>query len=215
MQFEKGYMYHIFNQGNNRRKLFYKKDNYIFYLQKIKNYISPYADIIAWCLMPNHFHLMVYVREEFLCVDSQSFTLSETLTSKAQRGKNKRRTLNESIGIMLRSYTRAINKQEGFTGALFRKQTKAQCLNCPNCLTPSFFIREGVTQINIQDPEKEYPQICFDYIHDNPVKAKLVKCAVDWKFSSALDYENSRDGGLVNKEIGRDYLKNNKKESGM
>ena len=206
MQFEKGYMYHIYNQGNNRRNIFYKRDNYFFFFQKIKNYVLPYADIIAWCLMPNHFHLMIYVREEFLLLDSQGLTRSKTLTSKVQTNKFKRRTFNESIGIMLRSYTRAINKQEGFSGTLFRKQTKAQCLDCINQITPSFFISDGVTQINIQDPEKEYPQVCFDYIHENPVKAKLVKCSTDWEFSSAQDYANLRDVEMVNKKIGEVYL---------
>jgi len=64
MFFEEGNLYHIFNQGNNREKIFFSRDNYIFFLEKIKKYIIPHADIIAWCLMPNHFHLMVYVLGE-------------------------------------------------------------------------------------------------------------------------------------------------------
>jgi putative transposase len=63
MYFEQGYIYHIYNQGNNRQKIFFREENYYFFLQKIKRYILPYADILAWCLMPNHFHLMVLVNE--------------------------------------------------------------------------------------------------------------------------------------------------------
>lgn len=87
----------------------------------MNTYILPYADIIAWCLMPNHFHLLVLVKNEELPTskisNSQSYTPSEPLTDTeylTKRTTGKTRTFNESIGIMLRSYTRAINKQKGF-----------------------------------------------------------------------------------------------------
>ncbi len=82
MYFERGYLYHIYNQGNNRQKIFFKKENYIFFLRKMKKYLLPYVDVVAWCLMPNHFHLMVFVNELELPVESESqaFTASEGLT---------------------------------------------------------------------------------------------------------------------------------------
>jgi len=87
---------------------------------------------------------------------------------------------------------RAINKQEKFTGALFREGTKAECLNRPNGITPSFQIRNGVTNINLTISEEEYLQVCFNYIHQNPVKANLVKKDPEWEFSSAKDYWGTR-----------------------
>ena len=197
MNFEKGYIYHIYNQGNNHRKIFFNQENYLYFLKKIKTYITPYADILAWCLMPNHFHLMVLVRE---ALASQGLTQSQALTTR------KRRTLNDSIGIMLRTYTRAINKQEKFSGTLFRKETKAECVNCPSGVSPSFITKNDVTIINIQNPEQQYPQVCFNYIHQNPVKANLVKKPTDWEFSSALDYAGLRAGKLVNKEVASKYI---------
>ncbi|MCK4662938.1 MAG: transposase [Bacteroidales bacterium] len=200
MNFEKDYIYHIYNQGNNRQKIFFERENYLFFLKKIKTYITPYSDILAWCLMPNHFHLMVLVNEVELDVNSEGFAQSETLAQK--------RTFNNSIGIMLRSYTNAINKKQKRSGALFRKKTKSECINCPNGITPSFFSINGITKINIQNPEEQYPQVCFNYIHQNPVKANLVNNSVDWEFSSALDYANLRDGKLVNKNVAAKYLPN-------
>lgn len=52
MQFEDGHIYHIYNQGNNRQKIFFDRENYLFFLRKVKTYILPYADIFAWCLYP-------------------------------------------------------------------------------------------------------------------------------------------------------------------
>jgi len=199
MHFEKGYIYHIYNQGNNRRKVFLNRDNYKFFLRKFETYISPYADIIAYCLMPNHFHLMVYVRA--IEIESLSVSLRHAETT---GNIESMRTFNASVGIMLMSYTKAFNKQNRRTGKLFREATKAECVNCPKGLAPSFVVKEGISHVNIQDPEQQYPQVCFNYIHQNPVKAKLVREAVDWEFSSARDYIGLREGRLINFKIAKE-----------
>jgi len=200
MQFQKGHLYHIYNQGNNRRKLFFNRENYLFFLKKIKTYINPYADIIAWCLMPNHFHLMIEVKDVELSVDGKSdkMTSSHLIT--------KTRTLNNSIAIMLRSYTRALNIQEKMSGSLFKAHTKAECINCHKGITPSFITQNGITKINYQHPKEQYPQVCFNYIHLNPVKAKMVKNAIDWEFSSAVDYAGLRNGKLITKKTTYKYI---------
>jgi len=193
MFIEKGHIYHIYNQGNNRQKIFFRRENYLFFLGKMKEYILPYGDIMAWCLMPNHFHWMVYVKETDI-FNSRSATLSRTRTV------SNNISFNKSIGILLASYTRAINAQENRTGSLFRDKTKAECLTAYNGITPSFYNTEYGTIINIPDPEIEYPQICFNYIHNNPVKAGLVKNAEDWEFSSFQDICGMRNGRLINRE---------------
>lgn len=196
MNFETGNLYHIYNQGNNRQKIFFSRENYLFFLNKIKAHILPHADIVAWCLMPNHFHLMLYVHDLEIEVDSsEGVGSSEGVTPSDALTKTKTRTLNESIGILLRSYTRAINKQENSTGSVFRKETKAECLTNANGITPSFY----GSHINVRIPEKEYPQACFNYIHQNPVKANLVKLPEEWEFSSYPDYSGMRDGKLINR----------------
>ncbi len=196
MLLEKDFIYHIYNQGNNHRKIFFSQENYLFFLEKIKTYITPYADILAWCLMPNHFHLMVLVNYESL-PKSGGATPSRTST--------KTISFNHSIGIMLASYTRAINKQNITSGSLFRGKTKAECLNCPNGITPSFIAKNGITQLNSSNPENEYPQICFNYIHQNPVKAGLAEKVTEWSFSSAKDYSDLRNGKLINKIAAKNF----------
>ena len=192
----------MFNQGNNKQNIFFLEENYLYFLQKIRTYILPYSDILAWCLMPNHFHLMIYVKEEKLWVDERGLTHRMT----PSHPMSKIRTLNQSIAIILRSYTRAINKQNNWSGSLFRPKTKAECVSCRKGITPSFYNKDGITQIHISDLEKEYPSICFNYIHENPVKAGLVKNEIDWEYSSAKDYYGSRNGNLVNKVRAKEFL---------
>jgi putative transposase len=204
MNLEEGKLYHIYNQGNNRQEVFMNRENYLFFLKKVRNHIVPHADILAWCLMPNHFHFMVFVKKIELVVpvgkNSEGFTSSETLNRSTQK-----RTMNESIGVLLRSYTRAINKQMKTSGSLFRKETKAECLNPSDGITPSFFNSNSGTLINVFNSGKEYSQICFDYIHNNPLASNLVSNITEWEFSSAPDYYSNRNGRLINKERAREF----------
>lgn len=162
----------------------------------------PFCDVLAWCLMPNHFHLMVLVNH----LELESPVTGSPTPSRAPSGSVSKLNFNKSVGIMLASYTRAINKQQATTGSLFRNHTKAECINCPKGNTPSFYNTEFGTQIHVSNPEKEYPQVCFNYIHDNPVKAGLVSNPVEWEFSSARDYAGLRNGKLVNKVIAGKYI---------
>lgn len=203
MIFEEGHLYHIYNQGNNRQRIFFSRENYLCFLKKIEQHVQPYADILAWCLMPNHFHLMVHVNRVELSVSTQEttqgLTSSQTLSSQTLSKTMKTRTLNHSIGIMLRSYTRAINIQEKSSGSLFRQQTKAICLTQNNGVAPNWLFNQGITEINIQYTEEQYPNICFNYINFNPAKDGLVTKCEDWEFSSYPDIMGFRDGMLINR----------------
>ena len=115
------------------------------------------------------------------------------------------RDINNSIGILLRSYTRSINEQEHTTGSLFRKSTHSECLTTIDLHAPSFLNTPNGTIIKQHFPEKEYPQVCFNYIHNNPVKAGLVKHPGDWEFSSYRDYSGSRNGKLINRKRAEEF----------
>ena len=60
---EYGHFYHIYNRGIDSCNLFRKPENYEYFLAQYDKYISPVADTYAWVLMPNHFHLLVRVKE--------------------------------------------------------------------------------------------------------------------------------------------------------
>jgi putative transposase len=64
--FERNQFYHIFNRGNNKEKIFFERKNYRFFLQKFVHYLPPKAvEIHAYCLMPNHYHFLVRLIEDF------------------------------------------------------------------------------------------------------------------------------------------------------
>jgi len=205
-------IYHVYNQGNNQQKIFFNYDNKKLFLDKIRKHILPYADVLAWCLMSNHFHIMIYVnRIQPIESAASRQTLSNLNGSDAKRltlskaGNlythcSKDYTLNYSIGIMLSSYSQAVNKQQKRSGSLFRNNTKSECVTECNGISPSFFNVSNGTLINRHLSEKEYPKACFDYIHNNPVKAGLALNPEDWEFSSFRDVYGLRNGNLINRD---------------
>lgn len=215
MQIEEGYLYHIYNQGNNRQRIFFERRNYDFFLRKMRTHLLPHCDVLAYCLMPNHFHWMVRASATRSATQSRAPSGPQSRApscpqSRAPSGpsapSDASNGLQKSIGILLASYTRAINKQENRTGSLFRCRTKAVCLNCSKGIEPSYFNTAFGAMMNVSYPDKEYLQVCFDYIHLNPVNANLVKSICDWEFSSAKAYYRNQEDGIVNKTVASEYV---------
>lgn len=202
MQLEAGELFHIYNRGNNSDRVFYTRENYLFFLGKATCYLKPYCDIIAWCLMPNHFHFLVKINRLEISIENSA--LNE-VPDNSQKPIIVQRTLNHSVGIMLRSYANAIQKQEKRTGSLFQKQTKAVLITEDNRFSPTYFNTAFGAMVNMGE-YKSYAETCFHYIHNNPKAAGIVAKNEDWEFSSYRDYAGLRDGRLVNKELGREYF---------
>ena len=98
---EEGKFYHIYNRGCNREVLFYNIANYEFFLRRYDNYLSAYLDTYAFCLLPNHFHLLIRVKEE------------KEIINHLQDGKEKLSfKVSEQFHKLFTSYSKAINKQE-------------------------------------------------------------------------------------------------------
>lgn len=177
MEFFENELYNIYNRGNNQQQIFFKPDNYLFFLKKVRKFILPHCDILSYCLMPNHFHFLINADKR-------------TITTKIIAGKEKN-ILSEGIRMLLSSYTQAINKQNNTSGSLFQQNTKAK---------------------TIAKGSNLYDLLCFHYIHQNPMKAKLVKKMEDWEYSSFKDYCGLRKGTLCNQELAYRLLNLDKKK---
>ncbi|MBL7199200.1 MAG: transposase [Anaerolineae bacterium] len=110
-----GETYHLYNRGANRQRVFYEPENYLFFLRRLRLYLAGegqtsevfetsevYASILAYCLMPNHYHLLVRPHDDHLSRRMQQ---------------------------MIISYTKAMNKRYRRVGALFQGQFQAVCVD--------------------------------------------------------------------------------------
>ncbi|MBN8655380.1 MAG: transposase [Anaerolineae bacterium] len=110
--------YHFYNRGNNRQVVFMERENYVYFLKGIKRYLRGRVEVIAYCLMPTHYHLLVKVVG--VNQTSEVFKTSEVSTP----GVSKQVSL--AMQKFLISYTKAINKRFDRTGALFQGQFQAK-----------------------------------------------------------------------------------------
>jgi putative transposase len=98
-----GEYYHLYNRGNNRQLIFLEQDNYIFFLQRLKEYTRKMeVDVIAYCLMPTHYHLLV---------------------------RPSLNNLSEMMRSLLISYSKAMNKRYNRVGTLFQGGFKTAHIN--------------------------------------------------------------------------------------
>jgi len=178
MTFQPDKLYHIFNQGNNKQTIFYSQDDYLTFLRLTRELIKPQCEIIAYCLMPNHFHFMVVTDERCEVVIQQGGNLLDPLTN--------------GIRKLLSGYARIFNKKYGKSGSLFRQKTKAKMLE------------DEARLLKVIQPGDYYAN-CFYYIHLNPFQSGLVAKAEDWIFSSCKEYALLRKGTLVNIEMAKKY----------
>ncbi len=202
MHYEAGRVYHIYNQGNNKQQIFFNDDNYYYFLRKMKKHLLPIADILCYCLMPNHFHWLIYTRPE-ACELSNMVkphqlynTYKDDPLSKGHSQK-----LSKAIAIILRSYTRGINTHFNRSGSLFRKTTK-----CKDGLTKGVITVDGKNASHFFKPDFDYAQNCFLYIHNNPIKASLVSKPEDWNFCSASEYKGYSMRNICNKKLATKLL---------
>jgi len=92
-----GYPHHVTQRGNRRQKTFFSADDYHEYIANIANAKADSgADIWAWCLMPNHVHLVVVPER----LDSLSALFAEAH----------------------RKYTRYVNFRQGWRGHLWQER---------------------------------------------------------------------------------------------
>jgi len=108
-----GRFYHLFNRGINNQQVFFTDSNYHYFLSLLNKYLSNYCQFLSYCLIPNHFHLVIRINE--------SIQLKEQVISDQEEiGK----IFVNQLRSLLITYTMAINNQQKRTGAMFDARYK-------------------------------------------------------------------------------------------
>jgi REP element-mobilizing transposase RayT len=175
-------IYHIYNHANGKENLFMNESNYLFFLKRYQYFIEPIADTFAYCLMPNHLHLMVRIKDERRLQTANKLFLMEKgivpekITEIDELDLPK--FVSRIFGNLFSSYSQAFNRQQNRKGSLFM----------PN------FKRKTV------DNEVYYTKL-IHYIHNNPVHHQFVKNLNEWKFSSYQAFLVDKKTNILREEV--------------
>src|SRR5579872_4754254 len=115
MKFLPGDLVHVYNRGNNKQQIFFSENNYQYFMHKAKREIGSVSDILAYCMMPNHFHFLLHINE----TSCQPKKLGSLVSTELQNG----------FRILQSSYANAINKELGRSGSIFQQNTKFKLLS--------------------------------------------------------------------------------------
>ncbi|UPQ77707.1 hypothetical protein M0M57_08675 [Flavobacterium azooxidireducens] len=154
---ESGHFYHIYNRGVNSCSVFIDEENYFFFLSRFKKYLSDFIEVYAYCLMPNHFHFLIRVKN----LNSDSFVKVQNFDKALQEnGLHSNDSLvSKQFAKLFSSYTQAFNKVQNRHGALFESPFKRKRIE-----------------------NDEYLRNLILYIHRNPID--LNQNFETYKFSS-------------------------------
>jgi putative transposase len=174
--------YHIFNHANGFENVFREAENYRFFLEKYRQYISPIAETYAWCLLPNHFHLVVRMRKREIieklilsplnCPDSTdlnvNFSKVPNFGKVGQDGRVEKIDnklielyLSKQFARLFSCYTQSFNKLYKRMGSLFIKNFKREPIG-----------------------DKQHFLNAIIYTHRNPIHHGFREKFDEWDYSS-------------------------------
>ncbi len=110
--FESGKIYHIYSKAVGNELLFISDENFKYFRKRHDEYCSEMFETIAYCLIPNHFHLLVLVKE----------------------GRSNDDVV-KKFSDFLNSYSKAFNKANERNCALFQRKFKRKLISSEAYLT--------------------------------------------------------------------------------
>ena len=193
--------YHIFNPANGFENVFRKEENFYFFPEKYRLYISPIAETYEYCLIPNHFHLVVRIRKRVV-IEELIRNKNKNNPSKSNNFSNSNNfskvpNLEQSVSITQNEsdQTKSVNfgKVEGnkISNGEIEKYLSKQFANLFSSYTQSFnkvYHRMGSLFIKNFKREPIHDKTHFMnvivYTHRNPVHHGFCTKYEDWEYSS-------------------------------
>lgn len=163
---ESGKFYHVYNRGNNGINLFYDMDCYYHFLRLYEKYMEPVVETYAWCLLRNHFHLLIGIKSEAE-IDRNELKYSTV---------EKPSIINASkqFSHLFNAYTQAINKRFKRTGSLFEKPFHRKLITSEDYFQKLiYYIHNNPVQHGFCQNINDYPWSSYgSIISEKPTKIK-------------------------------------------
>lgn len=162
--------YHVYNHGVGGRDLFSEPENYRYFMSLYEKYIGAFAETYAWCLMPNHFHLLIQVKEEDV-FNADRVSNPVSIKNINPNPNNLNRSL--QFSKLFNAYAQAYNKYLKTRGALFDRPFRRKLIDS------EYYLKRAIV-----------------HIHLNPVLHRFCTQASVYLWSSYAGYLQNDSAGL-------------------
>lgn len=154
-------IYHIFNRGNNGEKIFYEKRNYDYFLKKFEEYLNNYIELYSYCLLPNHFHLLIKVISETAVIDSKPDRFGKPVRFNSPKVQ----AISKAFSNFFNCYSKSINKQQSRYGNLFQRPFKRKYIDSGTYLIRNvYYIHQNPVHHGYCNKIDEYPWSSYNEI---------------------------------------------------
>ena len=189
-----GKYYHIFNRGIDSCNLFKDAENYEYFLRLYDQYISPIAETFAWVLMPNHFHILVRIKDE-----------NEISTGFENLSGLKLTPPHQHFSNLFNAYSKAINKRFLRHGALFERPFKRKLIDNVEYLKQVLlYIHNNPVHHGFTEHAMDYPWSSYlTCISIKPTKLQR-ESVIGW-FDNMANFKYLHNQNLETKQI-EDWL---------
>ncbi|MBU0764561.1 MAG: hypothetical protein KJ607_06985 [Bacteroidetes bacterium] len=203
-QFEYSRYYHIFNCGINHCNLFEENENYLHFLRLYEKYIEPITETYAWCLMKNHFHLLVRILDEEDIICSPNPTGFGNLSGLKYR--NNQSVISYQFSNLFNAYAKAFNKRNNRSGSLFERPVKKIEVDHPKYFRELvLYIHHNPQKHGFTDDYKDYPWSSYgSVVSTKPTKLKRDR-VIGW-FDELGNFINQHTFYRYNKVLSDLYL---------
>lgn len=177
--------YHLFNRGNGKMEIFRDPADYNFFLSRIEEYLYPERKnrrapsaryvrksfpsnaftLVAYCLMPNHYHL--------LFCQNNTFSLSALM-----------------LGLTT-SYSKYFNKKYDRVGSLFQDQFKAVHVGSnEQLLWVSAYIHQNPRMSGLAQEPYVYPYSSYSEYVSSSGRNLCDTSIVLGQYKNKIEYQN-------------------------
>ncbi|MBN2522370.1 MAG: hypothetical protein JXB24_03800 [Bacteroidales bacterium] len=177
--------YYIYNRAVGNEKLYTSDDNYRYFMKRYQDFIYPVAHTFCYCLLLNHFHLLIKIRNkrEVVRYLKEKVNHSQTLTGfETLSGLRKQQLISnffsKQFSNLFNAYTQAFNKQQSRIGSLFNRPFKRRAID-----------------------DENYLYKLVHCIHFNPVEASFCADPRDWEYSSYNAIVSDKPGIIRKNDI--------------
>ncbi|HRI61660.1 MAG TPA: hypothetical protein PK228_18100 [Saprospiraceae bacterium] len=200
-----GIFYHIYNRGINGENLFKEERNYAFFLRQYAKYIQPVAETYAYCLMKNHFHLLVKTREAEEIIRNVGKNVGRVLNPSdvTTDNINADKIISNQFSKLFNSYAQAINKAYGRTGGLFEELFRRIPVDDDDYFVQLvYYIHVNPQKHGFTEDFRDYPHSSY-HAHLSKMDTKLKRAELLNWFGDAEDYQKYHLPNQVLEDLGK------------